>query len=87
MGANDAPLISIYLDCIWFHVEMYVISNGSWNNKEKNGTHVIFKIIYIVAYDTLCCRPQIRRQSSVSFTHLVIIWPMALISQPIPAQI
>ena len=35
MGTNDAPLISIYFDWIWFHVKMYVISNGSWNNKER----------------------------------------------------
>ena len=35
MGTNDAPLISIYFDWIWFHVKMCVISNGSWNNKER----------------------------------------------------
>ena len=52
--------------------------------KWKNGNHVIFKIIsYTVAYHTICCRPNIRRQSSVSFSHLVKIWPIALISQPI----
>ena len=73
MGTNDAPLFSIYFDWIWFHVKMYVISNGSWNNKEReNGNHVIFKIIsYTVAFHTICCRPKIRRQSSVSFSHLI----------------
>ena len=35
MGTNDAPLFSIYFDWILFHVKMYVISNGSWNNKER----------------------------------------------------
>ena len=34
MGTNYAPLFSIYFDWIWFHVKIYVISNGIWNNKE-----------------------------------------------------
>ena len=29
METNDAPLFQIYFDRIWFHVKMYVISNGS----------------------------------------------------------
>ena len=35
MGTNYAPLISIYVDWIRFHVKIYVILNGSWNNKER----------------------------------------------------
>ena len=36
MGTNNAPLFSMYAETeICSSLEMYVISNGSWNNKER----------------------------------------------------
>ena len=55
IGTNDAPLFLIYFDWIWFHVKMYVISNGSWNNKEskKNAIMSFLKSYHILLPITL----------------------------------